>query len=140
MPQRIEQTAIKGRQAVRYLACLRPLYSCAGRAEFLLKKLQCSSRCNFLHFVLDSPPRVPRRSGLLKEVQYSNGGKVQYAYHDYDWLTGVKYDGEASDRYTYKYDVSGDSSVERDGNLKPRSCPPDSVWSGESSYGHAAAQ
>ncbi len=42
------------------------------------------------------------RSGLLTEVQYGNGDKVAYTYDDYDRLTGVKYDGETADRYTYE--------------------------------------
>ena len=57
------------------------------------------------------------RSGLLSEVQYGNGGKVKYAYDDYDRLTGVKHDGETSDRYTYEYGADGEASVVRDSNL-----------------------
>ena len=57
------------------------------------------------------------RSGLLSEVQYGNGGKVKYAYDDYDRLTGVKYDGETANRYTYEYGADGEASVVRDNNL-----------------------
>ena len=57
------------------------------------------------------------RSGLLKEVQYGNDGKVKYAYDEYDRLTGVRYDDETTDRYTYEYDASGEASVVRDANL-----------------------
>lgn len=57
------------------------------------------------------------RSGLLSEVQYGNGGEVKYAYDAYDRLTGVKHDGETSDRYTYEYGADGEASVVRDNNL-----------------------
>lgn len=57
------------------------------------------------------------RSGLLSEVQYGNGGKVKYAYDAYDRLTGVKHDGETSDRYTYEYGADGEASIVRDNNL-----------------------
>ena len=49
------------------------------------------------------------RSGLLKEVQYGNDGKVKYAYDEYDRLTGVRYDDETTDRYTYEYGADGES-------------------------------
>ena len=39
------------------------------------------------------------RNGLLKEVQYGNGGRVKYAYDDFDRLTGVRHDAETADRY-----------------------------------------
>ncbi len=57
------------------------------------------------------------RSGLLSEVQYGNGGKVKYAYDAYDRLTGVRYDGETSDRYAYEYGADGQASVVRDNSL-----------------------
>ena len=57
------------------------------------------------------------RSGLLKEVQYGNGGKVKYEHDDYDRMIGVKYDEETTNRYTYEYDASGEASVVRDANL-----------------------
>ena len=57
------------------------------------------------------------RSGLLKEVQYGNDGKVKYAYDEYDRLTGVRYDDETTDRYTYEYGADGEASVVRDKNL-----------------------
>ena len=57
------------------------------------------------------------RSGLLKEVQYGNDGKVKYAYDEYDRLTGVRYDDETTDRYTYEYGADGEASVVRDNNL-----------------------
>ena len=50
-------------------------------------------------------------------MQYGNGGKVKYAYDAYDRLTGVKHDGETTDRYTYEYDAIGDASVIRDNHL-----------------------
>ena len=57
------------------------------------------------------------RSGLLKEVQYGNDGKVKYAYDEYDRLTGVRYDDETTDRYTYEYGADGEASVVRNNNL-----------------------
>lgn len=57
------------------------------------------------------------RSGLLSEVQYGNGGKVSYAYDAYDRLTGVKYDGEAADRYAYEYGANGQAVEVKDANL-----------------------
>ena len=54
------------------------------------------------------------RTGLLSEVQYGNGGKVQYAYDDFDRLTGVRYDGEETDRYSYEYDANGNAVLVRD--------------------------
>ena len=54
------------------------------------------------------------RAGLLSEVQYGNGGKVQYAYDDFDRLTGVRYDGEETDRYSYEYDANGNAVLVRD--------------------------
>ena len=47
------------------------------------------------------------RSGLLSEVQYGNGGKVKYSYDDFDRMTGVKYDEDLVDRYTYEYGANG---------------------------------
>ena len=57
------------------------------------------------------------RSGLLKEVQYGNGGKVKYEHDEYDRLTGVRYDDETTDRYTYEYGADGEASVVRNNNL-----------------------
>ena len=55
------------------------------------------------------------RSGLLSEVQYGNGGKVKYAYDDFDRLTEVKYDAETAPRYEYKYGANGEvSEVEKE--------------------------
>ena len=57
------------------------------------------------------------RSGLLKEVQYGNGGKVGYEYDEYDRLTGVKYDNETTPRYTYEYGANGQAMRVEDKNL-----------------------
>lgn len=57
------------------------------------------------------------RNGLLNEVQYGNGGKVGYTYDEFDRLTGVKYDGETSPRYTYEYGTNGQASEVKDANL-----------------------
>ena len=57
------------------------------------------------------------RSGLLKEVQYGNGGKVQYDYDGYDRLTGVRYDGETTARYAYEYGADGNASMVKDNHL-----------------------
>lgn len=58
------------------------------------------------------------RNGLLSEVQYGNGGKVGYTYDDFDRLSGVKYDGEATPRYTYEYGANGEAAEVTDANLK----------------------
>ena len=57
------------------------------------------------------------RSGMLKEVQYGNGGKVGYEYDEYDRLTGVKYDNETTPRYTYEYGANGQAMRVEDKNL-----------------------
>ena len=58
-----------------------------------------------------------KRQGLLKEVQYGNGGKVGYEYDEYDRLTGVKYDNETTPRYTYEYGANGQAMRVEDKNL-----------------------
>ena len=57
------------------------------------------------------------RNGLLSEVQYGNGGKVQYAYDEFDRLTGVEYDDEGFTRYSYKYGANGRAAEVKDENL-----------------------
>lgn len=57
------------------------------------------------------------RNSLLSEVQYGNGGKVGYTYDGYDRLTGVKYDGESTERYTYQYGANGQAGEVKDVNL-----------------------
>ena len=57
------------------------------------------------------------RSGLLKEVQYGNGGKVKYAYDGFDRLEGVSYDGETDPRYSYIYDATGEVAKVVDNHL-----------------------
>ena len=57
------------------------------------------------------------RGGLLKEVQYGNGGKVSYEYDGFDRMTGVKHDGEASPRYEYEYGANGRAAIVRDHHL-----------------------
>lgn len=57
------------------------------------------------------------RNGLLSEVQYGNGGKVHYAYDEFDRLKGVEYDGEGFNRYTYKYGANGQAAEVQDENL-----------------------
>ena len=57
------------------------------------------------------------RNGILKEVQYGNGGKVVYEHDDFDRITGVKYDGESSPRYTYEYGANGQAAFMKDNNL-----------------------
>ena len=57
------------------------------------------------------------RNGILKEVQYGNGGKVSYEHDDFDRITGVKYDGESSPRYTYEYGANGQAAFMKDNNL-----------------------
>ena len=57
------------------------------------------------------------RNGLLSEVQYGNGGKVKYSYDEYDRMTGVRYDTETADRYTYEYGANGSVSRVKDNHL-----------------------
>ena len=57
------------------------------------------------------------RNGLLQEVQYGNGGKVKYTYDEFDRLTGLRYDDETSDRYTYEYGANGMAARVHDNNL-----------------------
>ena len=57
------------------------------------------------------------RGGLLKEVQYGNGGKVSYEYDEFDRMTGVKHDGETSSRYEYEYGANGRAAIVRDHHL-----------------------
>ena len=57
------------------------------------------------------------RNGLLSEVQYGNGGKVQYSYDEYDRMTGMRYDTETADRYTYEYGANGSVSRVKDNHL-----------------------
>ena len=67
--------------------------------------------------VLSTNAYHDNRSGLLKEVQYGNGGKVQYDYDGYDRLTGVRYDGETTARYAYEYGADGNASMVKDNHL-----------------------
>lgn len=67
--------------------------------------------------VLSTNAYHDNRSGLLKEVQYGNGGKVQYDYDGYDRLTGVRYDGETTPRYAYEYGADGNASMVKDNHL-----------------------
>ena len=57
------------------------------------------------------------RNGLLNEVQYGNGGKVKYSYDEFDRLTGMRYDSETVDRYTYEYGANGQAAEVTDNNL-----------------------
>ena len=50
------------------------------------------------------------RSGLLKEVQYGNGGKVRYEYDEFDRPTKVFFDGETAPRREYEYGANGQAS------------------------------
>lgn len=67
--------------------------------------------------VLSSNVYADDRSGILKEVHYGNGGKVQYTHDDFDRLTGLRYDDETEDRYTYAYGANGSAAVLRDNHL-----------------------
>ena len=57
------------------------------------------------------------RNALLSEVQYGNGGKVKYTYDEFDRLTGVKYDDETTNRYTYEYGANGETAEVTDHDL-----------------------
>ena len=58
------------------------------------------------------------RSGMLKEVQYGNGGKVVYEHDNYNRLTGVRYDDEEELHYIYEYGANGEAMRIEDHNLK----------------------
>lgn len=60
------------------------------------------------------------RSGLLKEVDYGNGGKVRYAHDEFDRPTGVCYDDEPESRYRYTYDAEGRVAEVDDTHLNRR--------------------
>ncbi len=57
------------------------------------------------------------RSGLLEKVQYGNGGQVAYFYDGFNRLTGIRHDGESSNRYSYEYGANGQASILRDSAL-----------------------
>ena len=50
---------------------------------------------------------------------YGNGGKVKYTYDEFDRITGLRYDDETSDRYTYEYGANGMAARVRD---RPKLC------------------
>lgn len=50
---------------------------------------------------------VDKRSDLLKEVSYANGGKISYAYDDFDRLQAISFDDEDFRRYEYEYGANG---------------------------------
>ncbi len=45
--------------------------------------------------------------GTLGSVTYGNGGSVAYIRDDFDRVTGIRYDGEGTDRYSYSYNAEG---------------------------------
>ena len=45
--------------------------------------------------------------GTLTRVEYGNGGKVKYAYDSFKRVTGVRFDAETTDRFTYEYGANG---------------------------------
>ena len=57
------------------------------------------------------------RSGLLKEVRYGNGGKVRYAYDEFDRPTQVFLDDSAQPQCEYEYGANGQASFVRDNRL-----------------------
>lgn len=53
------------------------------------------------------------RARNLQRVDYGNGGKVRYAYDEFDRLTAVSYDGSdpvTNPRYKYEYGANGQSA------------------------------
>ena len=42
---------------------------------------------------------------------------MKYAYDDFDRLTGVRYDSETADRYTYEYGANGQAALMEDRHL-----------------------
>lgn len=57
------------------------------------------------------------RSSLLSKVAYGNSQDVFYSYDSFNRQTGVKYNGDSSDRYTYEYGADGNVSIVRDNAL-----------------------
>lgn len=57
------------------------------------------------------------RSRNLERVEYGNGGKITNTYDGYDRLTGVKYDSESANRYTYEYGAHGGVARVTDAHL-----------------------
>ncbi len=45
--------------------------------------------------------------GVMDKVEYGNGQKVQYTYDSFSRVTGVKFDSETANRFTYGYDAPG---------------------------------
>ena len=43
----------------------------------------------------------------ISQVNFGNGDKVHNAYDNFGRLTGVRYDNETADRFTYRYDANG---------------------------------
>lgn len=56
------------------------------------------------------------RNGLLKEVQYGNGGKVEYQYDEFDRPSAVIHDGIFWFHHSYEYDAAGRPAVINDFN------------------------
>ena len=56
-------------------------------------------------------------NGTLQKVTYGNGGKVTYSYDSYKRVTGLKYDTETTNRYTYTYGANGQTAQVTDNNL-----------------------
>ena len=56
----------------------------------------------------------PDRKSRLEKVQYGNGGKVKYEYDDFDRVTGVDYDNDEFQRFSYEYDSKGRAAFVKD--------------------------
>ncbi len=52
--------------------------------------------------------------GTVKSVTYGNSGKAVYTYDGYNRLTGVKFDADTANRFTYGYDAQGQIGYVKD--------------------------
>ncbi len=52
--------------------------------------------------------------GTVSSVTYGNNGKAIYSYDDFNRLTGVKFDSETSNHFTYGYDAQGQVGYVKD--------------------------
>lgn len=54
---------------------------------------------------------------LLKRMEYANGSTIHYGYDDYKRVVNIRYDDEATPRYSYDFDASGNVGRMVDANL-----------------------
>ena len=82
--------------------------------SFNYDSLGCKTSVKVGSQTLSTNVYANNRNALLSEVQYGNGGKVKYTYDDFDRITGIRYDNQTSDRFSYSYAANGQAAVVRD--------------------------